>query len=289
MGISSDLEQEPMDGIGELIRKVAEGKETVFDLSTDLEGTRKIAISHRELAPELPQAMPVADIARAKARSHVFNDVGAFAKYLSRCAVEDNSLILADVNQQVIVAVLDESHQTDREQVTLKAVQHPLFTPWSGLLNRPLKVMDFSLFIMQNRRAITEPDGRELALIFQQIKMSKSITVNQGQGTKSLNGVMVDVEIAGTKKGVALDLPESLSIHVPLFVGTGPQTITIDLLVTPGQNDDVVVYCTASDVEAAKMAAFEEMLTTIGTETGMLVGFGKIEHREWDTVPFQKK
>lgn len=287
--VSSDLDQEPMDGIGELIRKVAEGQETVFDLSTDLDGNRKLVVERRELRPELPKQMPVADIARAKARNHVFYDVGAFGLYLNRCGSTDQTLILADVSKQTIVAVIDESIDTDREMVSLRTVQHPLFTPWAKLLNQAIKVVDFSLFIMQNRRAVLVPDGRELAMVFQQMKMSKAVTVQTGIGKKALNGVMVDMEIAGEKRGSLVELPDSIEILVPLFVGTKPQRVIIDLLVTASPSDEVVVYCTASDVEAAKIAAFEEMIDDIRNDTSMLIGFGEVSHREWDTVPLQKQ
>ena len=291
MGLRDD---EAMDGVGEMLRAVAEGNETVFDIVTSIDpetnvGTKRLEVVRRKLMPELPKPFPVPDIARARARNHVFNEVTAFAAYLSRCGGVDTSLILADVNKQIIEAVLDESGEFDREHVQLQAVPHPLFTPWATLLNKPIKVMDFSLFIMQNRRAVVQPDGRELAMIFQQIKMSKAVTVNQGAGKKSLNGVMVDVEIAGQKQGMAVELPEDITIHVPLFVGSAPQNVVIDLLVTPGPQDDVLVYCTCADVQSAKMLAFEDMLRQIGDQTEMLVGFGQLDYRDWDTVPFQKQ
>lgn len=287
--VSSDLNQEPMDGFGEMIRKVAEGQETAFNLVTDLDGGRKLVVERRKLMPELPQQLPVADIARAKARNHVFYDVTAFGNYLNRCGSTDRTLILADVAKQTIVAVLDETTETDRETVALKTVQHPLFFPWANLLNKAIKVVEFSLFIMQNRRAVLVPDGRELAMVFQQIKMSKAVTVQTGIGKKALNGVMVDMEIAGEKRGSLVELPDSIEILVPLFVGTNPQKVIIDLLVTANSNDEVVVYCTASDVEAAKIAAFEEMIDDIRNDTSMLIGFGEVSHREWDTVPLQKQ
>lgn len=287
--VSSDLNQEPMDGFGEMIRKVAEGQETAFNLVTDLDGGRKLVVERRKLMPELPQQLPVPDVARAKARSHVFYDVGAFGLYLNRCGTIDQTLILADVAKQTIVAVLDESAETDRETVSLKTVQHPLFTPWANLLNKAIKVVEFSLFIMQNRRAVLVPDGRELAMVFQQIKMSKAVTVQTGIGKKALNGVMVDMEIAGEKRGSLVELPDSIEILVPLFVGTKPQRVIIDLLVTANSTDEVVVYCTASDVEAAKIIAFEEMIDDIRNDTSMLIGFGEVSHREWDTVPLQKQ
>jgi hypothetical protein len=283
------MDNETNDGIGELIRSVRQGQETIFDLiGENGASVRRIEVSQRKLQPELPVQMPEPDVARALARAHVFNDVEAFSAYLNRNGSKDASIILADVEEQTIVAVLNEDEMTDREQIVLQAVEHPLFSPWAKMLGTPIGVVDFALFIMQHRRAVDKPDGRELAMIFSQVKMSKQVTVATGVGKKSLNGVMVDVEIAGEKKGVAVELPESIQISAPLFVGTSPQVIEIDLLVT-NMGERVVVYCTATDVESARIAAFEEMIDSIKEQTGQLVGLGQVKHRSWSTVPFASR
>lgn len=112
-----------------LIRHVPSGQETVFDLLNKAgESVQKIEISRRKLQQELPKQLPQEDIARAQARSHVFNDIETFADYLCREADNDHSVILADVDKRSITAVLNEGLETDREYVTLQAIEHPLFT-----------------------------------------------------------------------------------------------------------------------------------------------------------------
>ncbi|MCC7334411.1 MAG: hypothetical protein IT422_04925 [Pirellulaceae bacterium] len=273
-----------MSTIEHLLRNVPEGNETVFDL-LDQGGAsvKTIEVKRRKLQPEPPIPPVEAELARAQARSHIFNDIGTFAGYLKREASPSGATILADVSSRLITAVLDENDDTDNEQVTMRAIEHPLFSPWGSLLERAVGVIEFSLFCMKYRRAIIEPEGRELALTFSQVKMSKAVSVHSGVGKKSLNGVLVDIEIAGERKGMVVELPETIIIDVPLFVGSPSQRIEIDLLVT-NKGDDVVVYCTAADVEAQRIFAFEQMVSDLAVATGMLVGLGSISHRGWNTV-----
>jgi hypothetical protein len=274
--------------IEHLLRRVPEGEETIFDLLAEGgDKVKTIEIKRRKLQPELPQQLPEPEIARCRARNHVFNDIDTFAGFLNREAENEGSVVLADVDERTITAVLDENDESDNEQVTLRAIEHPLFTPWGRLLNQAIPVIDFSLFVMQHRRAVIDPDGRELAMLFSQVKMSKAVSIFSGVGKKTLNGVMVDVEIAGERKGMAVELPESIVINVPLFVGTSPQRIEIDLLVT-NKGEYVVVYATAADVEQQRIIAFEEMVAKLKESTGMLVGLGKVQHRDWRTVPLSK-
>lgn len=271
-----------------LIRKIPDGQETIFDLLDEGgESVRKIEITRRKLQPELPLSMPEQEIARAKARSHVFNDIVAFSEYLNREASDISSLVLADVNSRTITAVLDEDQEGDREMVTLRAVEHPLFTPWGRMLGEAVSVVDFALFVMQHRRAVVVPDGRELAHTFSQVKMSKAIQMWTGTGKKSLNGVICEVEIAGERKGAPVELPETIAIETPLFVGTSPQRIELDLLVT-NIGERVVVYATAADVEEQRIKAFEEMVAILKEKTGQLVGLGQVQHRAWDLVPLAR-
>lgn len=153
------------EAIEDLIRKVTDGQETVFDLTKKLDGDVTVSIGKRTLQPEPPKEK---EIARAKARCHEFADIKAFAAYLEREG-DASTLVLADVGSRTISAVLSDADDEDREVVTMKAMEHPLFTPWGAMLNKPIPVIDFSLFVMRNRRAVVEPEGRELALTFQQI------------------------------------------------------------------------------------------------------------------------
>ncbi len=282
--INGNLVSESMTTVEHLLRNIPEGKETIFDLLDEGgESVKTIDVRRRVLQPEPPIPPVEKDVARAKARCHLFNDITTFAGYLKREADAEGAIVLACVDERVITAVLDENDDRDNETIRFAAIEHPLFVPWGGLLENPMGVVDFALFAMKHRRAIIDPDGRELAMTFSQVKMSKAVSIFTGVGKKSLNGVMVDVEIAGERKGMVVDLPETIVIEVPLFVGTSPQRIEIDLLVT-NRGNNVVVYCTAADVERQRIVAFEEMVGTLAEATGMLVGLGSIQTRDWNTV-----
>lgn len=262
--------------VSELLRKVTSGNETVLDV----DGHGGMEVRSRVLQPEVPEYMPEPPIARADARNHVFHDVGAFCEYLQVEGSKDGTLVLADAKARTVTAILDENDESDREIVTLHAIEHPLFTPWGNLLDRPVPVLEFAMHAMKHRRAVIEPDGKELALTFSQLKMSKSITIATGVGKRSLNGVMVEMNIGGEVRGQAVELPEAITIACPLFIGTAPQNIAIDLLVTD-QNDKIVVVAVAPDVEAQRIDAFENFVATIREQTGYLVGLGEARHRGW--------
>lgn len=272
--------EEPMS-IESLIRVVPEGRETVFDLMDEGgEVVRTLRVGSRELQPEPPEA-PV--VAPARARCHTFYDADAFAAYLNREAASAKSIALADFESQSIVAVLDEGSEEDREQVSLKAKPHPLLQPWLSMIGNIVPVTEFALFIMKNRRTIIEPDGRELAMVFSQVKMSKSLQIHTGVGKKAINGVVATVEIAGQKQDQVIELPETISLQLPLYLGTEPQVIELDLLVTE-HRDQAVVCVTAADLEVKRVEAFRSMVAKIGEETNVLVGLGVVAERDWRVI-----
>jgi hypothetical protein len=269
-----------------LIRRIPEGQETIFDLLDEGgESVRRIEVARRKLQPEPPVQWPEPEKASAKARNHIFQDVETFSQYIAReASATDASIVLADVKDRQIVCVLNEDEEKDRETVSFHATDHPLFLPWLQILNRPIDATEFALFCQKYRRTILKPDGRELALLFSQIRMAKQVTVAQGIGKKALNGVMVQIEIAGQKQDSLIDLPDSITISTPLFIGSDPLEIEIDLLVTD-KNDQVVVFATAPDIEAKQVEAFESIVEQIRQDSGLLVGLGQVKHRDWDVLP----
>lgn len=272
-----------------LIREAEEGRETVFDfMDVGGESVKQVAIERRKLQPELPDAIPEAPLASAAARNHTFHDVDALIDYL-RFEQSPSVLVLADVKSRSFSVVLNEKENpTDREVLYLSAIEHPLFLPWKGILDQATEATEFALFAMKHRRAIVKPDGREVAMVFQQIKMSKSIEVKAGVGAKALNGVMVETVIAGETQSELMELPESLKIDVPLFLGSDPQEVDIDLVVTE-RNGSPVVYATAADVEEQQCRAFEKMCERIKEADipNMVVGLGSVSSRSWKRLAMQ--
>jgi hypothetical protein len=280
-----DVNSMTMDTIGDLLRKVSDGHETVFDLSEEADGGTRISIERRQLQPErivIDEDLP---LARDPARAHVFHDIAALGEYCNRWAIDKQSLALACYDSQIISVILDESLASGRETVTFQAKIHPLFAPWAAMLDRPQDVIDFSVFAQKYRRSIVKPDGREVALLFSQIKMSKTVEVFRGKGVKSLNGVMVHIEIGGVKQDNILELPEEIEIECPIFIGADPVRIILDVLVTD-RDEEVVVYLTSPDLAEAKVKSFESFVAKLKEAAPcLLVGLGTVAHRPWVTIP----
>ena len=271
----------------DLIRKAIEGNETVFDVASELseegEQSTTLRVGYRQLPP-LP--IPV-NKAPAKARSHTFHSLSEFGEYLKREADKEKCVVLADVEPREIKAVLNESDECDREVIAFEAKTHPLFAVWEALIGKAIPVLEFALHVMQHRNAVIEPDGRELALTFSQIKASKNITKHVGIGPKSLNGVVVEMQIGSEKHETDVDLPESITIDVPLFLDTDPMTVQLDLLVTESGDGRLVVFVTAPQLDEARIRAFEGMVTRLRKDTEMIVGLGAVSHREFDKLELQ--
>jgi hypothetical protein len=278
----SKTEPKP-DSLEALITVAPESTVTVFDLLAEGgESVKTIEVKRRTLQPEPPSEK---ELARARARNHQFHSAKEFAEYISREAEdEEKAVVLGDVDSKIVVCVLDEGDVTDRETISFIAKQHPLFDEWEKLLKaEEHDVLDFAKFCQKNRRTIMKPDGRELALLFSQVTMAKTVTVNRGVGKKALNGFMVQTEIGGKKQDEVVELPDSITIKCPLFIGCEPIEIDIDLLVD-GSGESVSVIATAPDLMAKRIEAFEQLIAIIREQSGLLVGLGKIAHREWELV-----
>lgn len=274
-----------MENIGDLLRKVSDGHETIFDVANSPDGGKKITIERRQLQPERIVSEEDLPIARDPARAHTFNDIASFGQYCRREALEGHSIGLACYKSQTITVVLDESMDAGRESIEFKAEIHPLFAPWAAMLDRAQDVIAFSVFAQKYRRSIVKPDGREVAMIFSQIKMSKSIEIQRGKGMKSLNGVMIHTEISGVKQDTVLELPEEIEIECPIFIGADPVRIILDVLVTD-KDDEVVVYLTSPDLAEAKVKSFESFVGKLAIAApNVLVGLGQVGSKAWNTIP----
>jgi hypothetical protein len=185
------------------------------------------------------------------------------------------------VDNRVITAVIDESDETDREMVTLEAKFHPQFEPWRLLLDKPTRVKGFALHCMKHRRSVIDPDGRELALTMSQVKASKKVEQWSGVGNGSINGIRVELAVASEKKGELVEIPENIVIELPIFLGTKPQRVTIDLTIDQ-VDGETIVFCTSADFEEAVQATFAEMIKQLKKASPeSLIGFGLVKHEDW--------
>lgn len=278
-------EYEIVDSVATLLRRATEGSETVFDIQ-EKDGVRRVEIVRRQAAPELPQLLrePL-PLDRPKRRSHEFHDHAAFAKYVNRESDPLRCLVLADATEEIIAAVLDEHPELQPEIVSMKPTIHPMFEPWLEILDKPIPVLQFGLFCARNRSTITKPNGRQVALVFQQIKMAKTVEVNRGVGAKALNGIVIQTDISGQSTSDLVEIPETIEITVPIYVGSHAINIPFDILITE-ERDAVVVYVTCPLLAARRSEAFESFVLEIQETLGAdyIVGLGSIEHAAWNTI-----
>jgi len=276
------------DGLCELTRTAHEGEETVFEVAREILGENDdgssqtlsaVSVSRRKLQPEKPLAP---DRMESPRRAHQFHSVEGLAAYLVKYGTPENVVVLADVNEGTMDAVLDEEAESGFEVVQFVPTIHPLFAPWMEILGKRVTVKDFAAFIMENRRVITEPDGKDVAMTFRQVHAAVHTEIAQGIGNGSVNGMMVTSKIQGKDKTEAVDLPDTITIYVPIYVSTPPVFIEIDLIVMADGQNGVTVTASASTVIDAKVQAFTGMVKQIEQAVkGATVGFGTVNHNAW--------
>lgn len=215
--------------------------------------------------------------------------MGGFSEYLQKHLTE-STLVLADVESLRMRAVIDESREDGVELIDFRPQVDPLFRQWNQLIQgKPIPVSEFASFCMSNRRVIVSADdkngddvGRELAWMFSQIRAESKVKLARGRGKGSINGIMVESVIQGEVKHEPVDLPESITIFCPVFVGRPAERIIIDILLEV-RSEDVIVSATSPNITALMFSLFQDMVESIQID-GAVVSLGTVEHCVWDYV-----
>jgi len=251
-------------GLSELLREVLPKEETVFEVAREMIGdgdaavpATTIKVMRRELQPEKPFAP---DRRESPRRAHTCHEATGFAGYCLKHGTGKSVVVMADMITCEMKAVLDEKADGGFEVIGLKPAMHPLFKPWSEILDRTLPVKKFAEFIMANRRVIKGENVRELAMVFRQVHASIETELSQGVGNNSLNGLTIRTKIQAAGKSEHVDVPDTITVEVPLFIGTPAETIEIDLLAMADEQNGVTITASASMVLEAQSAAFTKMV-----------------------------
>ena len=275
--------------VSQFLESVEIGKANVLNVREQVlpDGTKAVDMQfgQRVLQPEPPSAKP---LLRSPRRAHVFHAVEPFRAYLAANAAA-SCTVLADVEARRVCAVLDETKETGLEVVSFEAQVHPMLAPWCALLGKSFPVLAFARFCMENRRSIMSAnagndamDGRELALVLSQITATSKTVLSRGMGVKSINGVMVETEIKGQRRETLVDLPDTITVCAPVFLGCEPRALLFDLLVF-ASGDDVCVTISSASLQEA----FEDgMLSFVALLEGIngVVGLGRINYQPWEVV-----
>lgn len=272
--------------LAEFIRRVPKGEENAIDISEhalDDGGTAKVvALQNRVLQPE-PPVEP--ELARSPRRAHVLHDAEGLVAYLEKYKTE-NTVILADAVAEVVTAVIDEKAATGFEVITFKPQKHPLFTPWLAMLGVWMPLRKAIDFLLDNRRVILEPDGKQLARDLSQIKVSKKVEMMQGVGTKSINGIMVETAIEGKKGQTPIELPDEITIETPMYVGCQAVPLIMDVSIESSTEHGVLIRMASPDILTKAVQQFEFFVEAIETKLAgkCTVALGEAGHAEWKVL-----
>jgi hypothetical protein len=275
--------------IADALREIAPGDENTFEVIEQIiDATGKVdegQTKRRQLVFTNKQIQAEPPVEAAKCESppvaHRFAHIDGFVDFLTKYGEEP--VILADVDSLTIGAILNAKAAGGFQVVAMTPKYHPLLSPWAALFDERKHILDFAQIIMQRRRTIQQPDPRELAAVFGQVRVAKKVTSDCGTGAKNINGVMIETTIQGKKKDEYIELPDTFDLQVPIFVGTEPVDLTVDLTVL-ANDESVFVTATCADLEVKTAEAFDAMLDLARPIPNATVGFGRLAFAEWDRV-----
>jgi hypothetical protein len=226
--------------------------------------------------------------AETPARDHTFFSLNGLAEYLADSGTS-NLLVLAEADSGEMTAVLDEDEPSGLEAIRFKPTLHPLYSPWAKAYNKPMPIKEFARFVMANRRTVVEPDVESLLHSLTQITVSRKVTINDGVGPHTLNGVMVETKIQGNTSEEPVDLPNNLVIEVPMFLEGRTLSIDVDLMLETDEDGGVFATLLSSDAEHKRVLAIEAMLKDLREKltdklSEPVISLGKVHYADWKYV-----
>lgn len=267
--------------IQDALTKIKNREVTAIELKNVLDGDggpdfQKLVIETKRQAPERQETPP---------RRHTFNAVAGFIDYVQTYG-GNNTAVYADVGQSEIIAVLDEKAVHGVELLSLKPAIHPRWKPWRDLINKSVKLSDFVLFLRTNRKAITEPSGEEVLVLFSQVRANTQIELHQGRGNGAQNGVLIKSKVIGGAAGEnVVDIPDKIRVHSPIYVAGEPRDVDLDVLVEASSDGlGVTVRVSSADILEAEINAFEDVvedLDALKESPGAVVAYGRPDYGMW--------
>jgi hypothetical protein len=270
--------------LSEFLSSVKVGERNVLEVIKQV-GKDGQDVTRVELA-QLVQPPLIPKRAESPPREHRFHTSKGFVSYLQRYKT-DATVVLADLSVGVIAASLNEDAPDGREIVFLKPMVHPAYRPWMELFGKTIPLRAFVKFLQVERGAVHQPDGRELVLTLSQLRASKTVTLHEGFGRHSLNGLLCEIDIQGEAqrpKVEPVELPEKLVLRTPMFLGRGAVDIEVDLSLGLDESNKIeVTVCSAQAVERWA-EGFDSMVAELAGMDGIIVGHGHLSYGAWSYV-----
>lgn len=265
-----------VEPISEMMRMLIEGQESIVQVKEEVcpEGKPETTIrfGRRKLQPE-PAEEPT--FRRSLRRAHTFYDGVSVIEYLKNNTEESAKVVvIADPSTLKAAIVLDETlyHTGGREVCFFQPCLDPVFEKWAHLCRQSagMEVKAFALFLLQNRRLIVDSEaitGHQMALLFSQVKSAETVESHTGVGAKSVNGVMVSVNIQGTLQETPMDLPEQITIKTPIFTTDQEAVECVFDLTIYRANNETKVAVSNPDLDRLTAEQFVQQVELINDET----------------------
>lgn len=287
-----------MTTISEVIKTLPIGEATALSVIRELEGDggKKLTVESRKLLPEAPRAPTRKESPR---RAHKLTTAQSLGVYLARYG-SPTTVVFVDVENEKIFAILDETSEEGFEGISMVPACHPLWAPWDAILDEPLSLSAFVAHLDKHRRVIVAPDSTELRLTLSQVRTTVHAEVNRGRGRSAVNGLMVTTKIeGGATRETPVDLPDVLTLKVPLYAQTEAVELELDLCLDADAQGGVTVLVTGGTVAEARVRAFETMVSVVQaaiTEAATakkvepaVLTWGKPDHAVWDYLAEQAR
>ena len=265
--------------VDKAVKRVQENEASVITIlkeHSDIEGKGVVTLRREKVMPERMES---------PARDHIFHDVAGFTKFIDANKTP-NTVVFADVEGVAIRAVLNDKAEKGFEIVKLNPPYHPAFNLLrDSLLNKTLPIEIFAQGVMRNRKIIKDTlacDAKSLAMAMQQLTVATAIVQAIGDGKTSVNGIMTTTTVtSGAPEAKEhLDLPDSISVEVPIYLNTDPVSFCIDITISTKQ-EMVIVTTDSPELELKKYEVFEEMMAGVKEIVGAAVVYGSPRHQAW--------
>lgn len=179
----------------------------------------------------------------------VFTDAKSFTRYVNEHK-NDSSRIFAQETPKVSFSAILDFHGKDASWGEHTAKFSPEFSPqwlrWTAAMGKAMTQATFAEFIERNVADINTPPGGVVLEIAENLTAKCDVRFDQKIGIKDGKTRLVfeeDITVSGGGKSIstgALDLPRSIIVLIPMFVGS-PLT-QIVWRVRPAVRDRVLVF-----------------------------------------------
>lgn len=266
----------------------ADNIKAIFDFADEQSGARVVPLDGADhvllIDRQDERCVETIDVERFMAtpnRAHGTTQLdtpASFVDYTNRVAPATFDLY-ADIDARQVVAVLNPQRcdgptwQDHRAVLTLG--RHPSWRRWLDVDGKLLTQEQFAVHVQECSGDIAEPPAMDLLEIAETLTLNVGAKVSSAVRLRDGQRHLVFDETVDAKAGYEreVDVPERLSLHVPIFEGCDPEEITVRLLYR--SRDGVKFLIQIVDRADRERQAFTEAVDLIGAELESAPLYGK--------------